>query len=464
MPSLDTIIAQGVQPTTPWKSPAAMEQEQQALVNSKVINQANQLKVQQEQQAMQAAQRSQQAWARAAQEAGPDPDKFLTLGVQYGGTPEEQMKFRAGFDTSAKAHSELDKEKQALSEAHNNSIIGALESVPLAGNDPIAQAYQYKVALSDLKRRGIDTSHLPEAHPGPGMLTGIINSHGMAGSAIARAKAQQDADIARLTEERAQADQAIQEAQAKVEAQKAPFEIEKLRNESLAGVVDPATGMTRSQALQFEQGKFTPDQKDYDRAVKDGAIDPTKTNFVDYQKMLANLKNPSVQVNVNGKPLAESAINKLDTLANNAAKLQGLQSTFKDDFVGNTFTGDMENFLAGKGLDLGMATEGQFDWWQDYREFVNQVRKELFGSALTNTEGKEFDRIIINPSMDPKIAKTNLARQAQLAKKALQHRVDVYKAGGANKDQLSEYEVDIQPENKDIKDMSTDDLIKELLK
>lgn len=285
MPSLDNIIAQGLQPTTAWKSPTAIEQEQQALVNSKVINQANQLKIQQEQEAIKRQQQSQQAWARAAQEAGPDPDKFLTLGVQYGGTPEEQMRFRAGFYQSAKAHSELDKEKQALSEAQNKRLMGALESVPLAGNDPIAQAYQYKLALNQLKKEGIDISHLPESHPGMPTLTGIINAHGMAGSAIERAKAEQAVEIARLAEERNQADQVMQAAKEARDAEdyatKHPIDAA-IAADTLA---DP-NHLTPEKRIQVNQNaetaklnqkKFEQDLADFAEKVRHNKVDEAET-------------------------------------------------------------------------------------------------------------------------------------------------------------------------------------------
>ena len=60
------------------------------------------------------------------------------------------------------------------------------------------------------------------------------------------------------------------------------------------------------------------------------------------------------------------------------------------------------------------------DWWQRYQEQKNRVRKELYGSALTETEAREFDKANIHPGMKPAQIKANLARQEAVSKRGLE--------------------------------------------
>lgn len=55
------------------------------------------------------------------------------------------------------------------------------------------------------------------------------------------------------------------------------------------------------------------------------------------------------------------------------------------------------------------------NWWTDYQGYKNQVRNELFGSALTDTEAREFDKANINPGMSAAQIKKNLARQQEIS-------------------------------------------------
>lgn len=102
-------------------------------------------------------------------------------------------------------------------------------------------------------------------------------------------------------------------------------------------------------------------------------------------------------------------------------------STFRDDFAGNTLTGGLENTLQGW---LGTGTPGQRDWWSDFRAVDNQIRNDLFGSALTATEKKAYEETTISERMQPAEIRRNLQRRARIIQSALARQQNFLKKNG----------------------------------
>lgn len=140
-----------------------------------------------------------------------------------------------------------------------------------------------------------------------------------------------------------------------------------------------------------------------------------------------------------GRALSEGAVKALEPNKALSDRLGNLLATFEDDFAGN-LVGGIENAI-GKlgGENVGITTKGQTDFWQNYQDFVNRVRKELFGSALTATEKGEFEKAMVAPSSAPSVIKTNIGRQKEIIDAALNRRADTYKAGGFNGAQIDIY-------------------------
>ena len=141
-----------------------------------------------------------------------------------------------------------------------------------------------------------------------------------------------------------------------------------------------------------------------------------------------------------GKALTATAIKDLEKKAVGFEDMTRLSTGFKPEFAGNTITGGLENF-AGRigGETLGLTDPGQTQWWQDYQGYINQVRNDLFGAALTTTEKAEFEKAIVTPNMDANEAAKNLARQQAITQNALARAGGVYAKGGYNADQIGEY-------------------------
>lgn len=135
-----------------------------------------------------------------------------------------------------------------------------------------------------------------------------------------------------------------------------------------------------------------------------------------------------------GKPLSAPVVAKLTKQAATADNTLDLLGNFRDDYAGNTLTGAAEN-VAGQ-LGLPGATPGQADWWQRYDRQKNQVRNELFGSALTPSEQAAFERADIRPSMAPDRIRANLRMQESIIRKGLARQASVWKAQGFNSDAI----------------------------
>lgn len=141
-----------------------------------------------------------------------------------------------------------------------------------------------------------------------------------------------------------------------------------------------------------------------------------------------------------GKALSAPVVMQLTKDAAKLQNLTGLAASFKDDFAGSPMMGDFENQLGRLGWTGGMtgATKGQAEWWQQYDRYKNEVRNELFGAALTETEQRAFEQADINPGMSPTVLKTNLEKQRGIIQEGLQRKGRVWAAQGYNPDAIME--------------------------
>lgn len=119
------------------------------------------------------------------------------------------------------------------------------------------------------------------------------------------------------------------------------------------------------------------------------------------------------------KPLPQNVYKDLSSAGEKYHEFNKLGDTFKKDFAGYVFegAGDAANWTA---RNLGIGNKDSAEWWSNYQEQKNQVRHALFGSALTATEKREFDKAAINPGMTPDAIKRNLTRQKEASTRAAQ--------------------------------------------
>ena len=102
-------------------------------------------------------------------------------------------------------------------------------------------------------------------------------------------------------------------------------------------------------------------------------------------------------------------------------------NTFKDDFGGNPL-GGLENVT--EGSILGVGTEGQSEWWADFKSTDNLIRNTLFGASLTEGEKAAYNATTITPAMRPDKIRANLQRRAEIIQGALQREREFFIANG----------------------------------
>lgn len=129
--------------------------------------------------------------------------------------------------------------------------------------------------------------------------------------------------------------------------------------------------------------------------------------------------------------------NKLAGMGTNLSNLERITGSFSPDYAGYTYGfGAPSVTVKGWGW-LGDKGITEADWWQDYQSFVNQVRHDQFGAALTATEKAEFEKAMVTKNIDPRLAKKNLDRQTQIAHAAAMRMAKSMAAGGKNVEQIS---------------------------
>lgn len=131
-----------------------------------------------------------------------------------------------------------------------------------------------------------------------------------------------------------------------------------------------------------------------------------------------------------GRSIPDSAAKRYEEDLGIFGALKRAKGGFQDDYAGNTWTGEAENYA--QALFSGVGTPGQRDWWADFRSTDNLIRNQLFGSALTEHERKAYEGTTIKPSMDPKEVKRNLDRRYSIVRGALKRRTDFMKKNGYN--------------------------------
>lgn len=140
-----------------------------------------------------------------------------------------------------------------------------------------------------------------------------------------------------------------------------------------------------------------------------------------------------------GKALLQGTVEKLTKDAGRRDNLVSMSATFKDEFAGNKVGGSTENLLGRMGADkVGLATEGQSDWWQRYDKHKNEVRNELFGASLTASEQAAFEAADVTPNMHPDRIRKNLKTQQEIIEKGLRRKGRTWAAQGYNRDAIQE--------------------------
>lgn len=143
------------------------------------------------------------------------------------------------------------------------------------------------------------------------------------------------------------------------------------------------------------------------------------------------------------RPLPEGAMKRLEDQVNALSAFERSENLFQDDFSG--FGAGIENTVQGL---TGLGTEGQRDWWANFKTNDIQLRNAMFGASLTDSERKSWESVTISPNMTADEIKRNIARRKEIARNMLSRRAQAYKAGPYDPEMiaevLGEYDPDFQ--------------------
>jgi len=135
-----------------------------------------------------------------------------------------------------------------------------------------------------------------------------------------------------------------------------------------------------------------------------------------------------------GYRINPSASERVASLLDTTNLMGELASTVGDDYGGYyaNFIGDTAKELQDRfGYDgFGGMSREELNWWRNYQRFINQVRNELYGSALTKPEAQAFEKSIATVKSQPGSLQDSLNSQFKLLERAVRRRTQMLGDGG----------------------------------
>jgi hypothetical protein len=191
------------------------------------------------------------------------------------------------------------------------------------------------------------------------------------------------------------------------------------------GPVNPMAGLdAQAKRLSIEAQQRAAGQSSIETQLKQAQIVATNLENQRKAKELEKLNSSARPL----KPMQDATQKRIEEAVSTYALLRQSQQGFQNDYAGNTITGNLENAAQAVSSDIG--TPGQRNWWAAFRQNDNAIRNSLYGASLTAGEKAAYDATTISPRMDPKIVRENLAKRAEIARKALARMHSTAKANG----------------------------------
>jgi hypothetical protein len=154
-------------------------------------------------------------------------------------------------------------------------------------------------------------------------------------------------------------------------------------------------------------------EKAKDRATQLQIAREGNASSLEQQRIQSEASIAAAQARLVAAGMPQNVATKFSAMSTKLNAVDFLRTKFKDDYTG------LSNFLLGdKNIALNRVNPfgdaDKADWWQTYSQLVNDVRKGLFGTALSVQEKAEFEKQVITARTDPKIAKRNLDNQMRI--------------------------------------------------
>lgn len=127
------------------------------------------------------------------------------------------------------------------------------------------------------------------------------------------------------------------------------------------------------------------------------------------------------------RAVPDSTAKRISESVDTLTSLDRAVDGFKDEFAGNTLTGGLES-KAQALFGNSVGTPGQRKWWADFAAVDNQIRNQLFGAALTETEKAAYEKTTISERMSADAIRDNLSQRRNILKAALARQSKFLKA------------------------------------
>jgi hypothetical protein len=176
------------------------------------------------------------------------------------------------------------------------------------------------------------------------------------------------------------------------------------------------------------------------------------------QRALVNRQTGATQtlggVKQDRKDLSVSDITKLSEEGGKFASLIDSVKTFRPEYGGwgsqalgelsNTLTSNMPSWVPALDPEKAKSRDEGAAFWREYSRQKSVARHELYGSALTPGERKDYEAADINPGMNPEQIKRNLATQQRILETGIKRKAAAMLEAGYKPEQVSKaYGIDL---------------------
>lgn len=124
------------------------------------------------------------------------------------------------------------------------------------------------------------------------------------------------------------------------------------------------------------------------------------------------------------KPVTSTMTKDTDDIIKNIDSYGKFLGSADDEFFATVTGLETEAKIRDAIVERFGANSPRIQWWKDYDIFKNQIRNQLFGSALTATENEIFNASNINKATNPQLAKEYLRRQLSMSLRAIRTNAD----------------------------------------
>lgn len=132
------------------------------------------------------------------------------------------------------------------------------------------------------------------------------------------------------------------------------------------------------------------------------------------------------------KPLDAGTEKKFTDIGSGLSQIDRFTNDFKPEFGGFVSETVAEGAIQAGRRGIIPKYEGMANFWQEYRQWLTDMRAAKFGMTLTGYELQAFKQYTSNPGDSPDIIKRNMTRQLEIIHKAADRELKALDVSGQN--------------------------------